>query len=174
MLITAVEGFLVRRRVALGALGVLAALVLAHPTWPRLAFGFAVACLGETLRFWAAGHLEKNREVTTSGPYRLTRHPLYNGSGIIAIGVMFAAHNFVVSTLVLIYIVTTVPAAIRAEETHLRSVFGDLYDRYARAEAPGVERTFSFERAMRNKEYRAVVGVLAGFGILALRLLLNL
>ena len=174
MLIGAVEGFLVRRRVALGAAGVLTALVFAQPTWPRLAFGFAVACLGEGLRFWAAGHLEKNSEVTTSGPYRWTRHPLYNGSGIIAIGVMIAAHNFAVTFLVLAYVLTTVPAAIRAEETHLRSTFGDLYDRYTRAEAPGVERTFSFERAMRNKEYRAVLGVLAGFGILALRLLLNL
>jgi hypothetical protein len=63
---------------------------------------------------------------------------------------------------------------MRAEEAHLRSTFGDLYDRYTRAEAPGVERTFSFERAMRNKEYRAVLGVLAGFGLLALKLRLNL
>jgi hypothetical protein len=169
-----IAGFLVRRRVALGGVGVLVALVLAQPTRPRLAIGFAVACLGEALRFWAAGHLEKNREVTTSGPYRWTRHPLYNGSGIIAMGVMLAAHNFFVTMLVLVYILTTVPAAMRAEETHLRSVFGDLYDRYARAEAPGVERTFSFERAMRNKEYRAVLGVAVGFGILALKLLLHL
>jgi protein-S-isoprenylcysteine O-methyltransferase Ste14 len=172
--ITDIENFLVRRRVALGGAAVLTALVFAQPTWQRLAFGFAVACLGEALRFWAAGHLEKNSEVTTSGPYRWTRHPLYNGSGIIAMGVMFAAHNVAVTLLVLTYILTTVPAAIRAEETHLRSVFGDLYDRYTRAEAPGVERTFSFERAMRNKEYRAVVGVLVGFGVLALRLLLHL
>ena len=172
--ISDIERFLVRRRVALGAVGVLTALVFAQPTWPRVAFGFAVACLGEGLRVWAAGHLEKNSEVTTSGPYRWMRHPLYNGSAMIAMGVMFASDNFAVSILVLVYILTTVPAAIRAEETHLRSTFGDLYDRYTRAEAPGVERTFSFERAMRNKEYRAVLGVLAGFGILALRLLLNL
>ena len=76
--------------------------------------------------------------------------------------------------LALAYILTTVPAAMRAEEAHLRSAFGDLYDRYSRAEAPGVERAFSFERAMRNKEYRAVLGVIAGFGILALKLLLDL
>jgi hypothetical protein len=87
---------------------------------------------------------------------------------------MFAADNFAVTVLVMVYIITTVPAAIRSEETHLRSTFGDLYDRYTRAEAPGVERTFSFERAMRNKEYRAVLGVLAGFGLLALKLRLNL
>ena len=44
-------------------------------------------CVGEALRIWAAGHLEKGREVTASGPYRLTRHPLYLGSSIIASGV---------------------------------------------------------------------------------------
>jgi protein-S-isoprenylcysteine O-methyltransferase Ste14 len=165
---------LARWRVPLGWVAGIAALVLAAPTWTRLAVGFAVACVGEGLRVWAAGHLEKNREVTTSGPYRLTRHPLYNGSGIIALGVMFAADHFVVTVLVLVYILTTVPAAVRSEEAHLRSTFGDLYDRYTRADAPGVERTFSFERAMRNKEYRAVLGVLAGFGLLALKLRLNL
>jgi protein-S-isoprenylcysteine O-methyltransferase Ste14 len=165
---------LARWRVPLGWLAGIAALVLAEPTWTRLAFGFAVACVGEVLRVWAAGHLEKNREVTTSGPYRFTRHPLYNGSGIIALGVMFAADHFFVTVLVLFYVLTTVPAAVRSEEAHLRSTFGDLYDRYTRADAPGVERTFSFERAMRNKEYRAVLGVLAGFGLLALKLRLNL
>jgi hypothetical protein len=165
-----VKGFLARRRVALGGAAALIALVFSTPTWPRWALGFAVALVGEGLRVWAAGHLEKNREVTTSGPYRYMRHPLYNGSSLIAIGVMLAANNFFVSLLTVVYITTTVPAAIQAEEAHLRSVFGDLYDRYTRAEAPGVERTFSVERAMRNKEYRAVLGVLAGFGLLALRL----
>jgi protein-S-isoprenylcysteine O-methyltransferase Ste14 len=169
-----IAGFLARRRVALGALAVLVTLVLARPTWTRLAIGFAVACVGEALRVWAAGHLEKNREVTTSGPYRWMKHPLYNGSSIIAIGVMVAAHNFFVSLLVPVYIMVTVPAAIWTEEAHLRSTFGDLYDRYARDEAPGVARRFSLERAMRNKEYRAVSGVALGFGILALRLLIPL
>jgi protein-S-isoprenylcysteine O-methyltransferase Ste14 len=169
-----IAGFLVRRRVALGGAAVLTALVFGAPTWPRWAVGLAVALVGEGLRVWAAGHLEKNREVTMSGPYRYMRHPLYNGSALIAIGAMIAAHNFVVNMLALVYIMTTVPAAIRSEEAHLRSTFGDLYDRYTRAEAPGVERAFSVERAMRNKEYRAFLGVLAGFGLLALKIRLNL
>lgn len=172
--ITAVEKFLVRRRVALGGLAVLVAIVFGDPTWVRWSVGLAIAVAGEALRVWAAGHLEKNSEVTTSGPYRYMRHPLYSGSAIITIGAMLAAHNFVVNLLALAYILTTVPAAMRAEEAHLRSVFGDLYDRYTRAEAPGVERAFSFERVMRNKEYRAILGVLVGFGILALKLLLDL
>jgi protein-S-isoprenylcysteine O-methyltransferase Ste14 len=172
--ITAIENFLVRRRVALGGLAVLVAIVFGDPTWTRWSIGFAIAVVGEGLRVWAAGHLEKNSEVTTSGPYRYMRHPLYSGTAIIAIGAMTAAHNFAVNLLALTYIMTTVPAAMRAEEAHLRSVFGDLYDRYTKAEAPGVDRTFSFERAMRNKEYRAVLGVLAGFGILALKVSLDL
>ena len=58
-----------------------AALVLAQPTWPFWRVGPAVALAGEVLRVWAAGHLEKSREVTSSGPYRFTRHPLYVGLG---------------------------------------------------------------------------------------------
>jgi len=49
-------------------------------------FCVVVAACGELLRLWAAGHLEKSREVTTSGPYRFTRHPLYMGSTLIGIG----------------------------------------------------------------------------------------
>ena len=174
MRLSDIEGFLVRRRVALGAVAVVIALVFGEPTWPRWAVGLALALVGEGLRVWAAGHLEKNREVTTSGPYRYMRHPLYNGSSLIALGVMIASDNFVVSLLVLTYILTTIPASIRAEEMHLRSTFGDLYDRYTKAEAPGVERPFSFERVMRNKEYRAVAGLAAGFALLALKVRLLL
>ena len=42
--------------------------------------GGAIAC-GRAKRcgFWAAGHLHKSREVTSSGPYRWLAHPLYVG-----------------------------------------------------------------------------------------------
>ena len=36
-----------------------------------IAAGMAMAVAGEALRVWAAGHLNKSREVTASGPYRL-------------------------------------------------------------------------------------------------------
>ena len=53
------------------------------PTLMSLATGGAIALAGEAVRVWAAGHVEKSREVTRSGPYRWTRHPLYLGSSII-------------------------------------------------------------------------------------------
>ena len=51
------------------ALGLSRALVLwlAQPTWRSLALGAVVAVIGEAIRIWAAGHVEKSREVTTLG-----------------------------------------------------------------------------------------------------------
>ena len=166
--------FLARRRVALGGLMAIVALVLARPTWSSWYMGLAVAVIGEGIRVWAAGHLEKSREVTTSGPYRWMRHPLYVGSSILTVGIVIAAKSYFLGGLAALYLSTTIPAAIRSEEAFLRQTFGDAYDRYARAETGGVARHFSLERAVRNKEYRAVLGVLAGFALLALRLTVHL
>jgi protein-S-isoprenylcysteine O-methyltransferase Ste14 len=89
-----------RRRVPLGfAFGALVVL-LARPTSRSLMIGGAVALVGEACRIWAAGHLEKGLEVTRSGPYRLTRHPLYMGSAIIAAGVAIAAARKSVATVI--------------------------------------------------------------------------
>lgn len=169
-----VVGFLARRRVALGGATAIAALLLAHPTYHSWHVGIVVAIIGEGIRVWAAGHLEKSREVTTSGPYRWMRHPLYVGSSVLALGIVIAARSYVLAALAVLYLGATMTAAIRSEEAFLRRTFGDAYDRYARAEHEGVARRFSLERAMRNKEYRAVLGTVAGFALLALRVRLNL
>jgi protein-S-isoprenylcysteine O-methyltransferase Ste14 len=164
--------FLVRRRVALGFVTAVATAILATPTWGTWLAGLVVAGIGEGLRIWAAGHLEKSREVTQSGPYRWTRHPLYLGSAIMALGIVIASRSVVVALLAAVYVAATIPAAIRAEEAFLRRAFGDAYDRYRDARATAVTRRFSFERARRNREYRAVSGLFAGFALLALKILL--
>jgi protein-S-isoprenylcysteine O-methyltransferase Ste14 len=165
-------GALVRRRVALGFVAGVVVLVFADPMWPWWRVGLLVAVAGECVRVWAAGHLEKSREVTRSGPYRLTRHPLYVGSGVIAIGAAIASRSSVVALIAAIYVATTIPAAIRAEERFLRHTFGDAYDLYRQSQSPAMERRFSFERAWRNREYRAIAGLIAGFALLALKILL--
>lgn len=167
-----VAASLARRRVAFGFLTAAAVFVLATPTWASWRAGLLVAIAGEALRFWAAGHLEKSREVTSSGPYRLTRHPLYLGSSVIALGAVMAAHSLVVALLAAIYMLATIAAAVRTEEAFLRRTFGEAYDRYQRSAAPAADRRFSFARAMRNREHRAVLGLAGGFALLALRVLL--
>ena len=166
--------FLARRRVALGLVAAVLALVLASPTWESWRIGLMIAAIGEAVRVWAAGHLEKGREVTRSGPYRWTRHPLYVGSCIVAAGVAVAARSTMVALLIAIYMVTTITAAVRTEEAFLRRTFGDTYDRYVESRAEPMARPFSLARALKNREYRAISGIAAGFAILALKVLVSL
>jgi protein-S-isoprenylcysteine O-methyltransferase Ste14 len=160
---------LARWRVPLGFVTAALTLALASPTRRSCALGFALAAAGELIRIWAAGHLEKSREVTRSGPYVHMRHPLYVGSSVIAAGIVIAANSVVVAIMAAAYMAATIVAAVRTEEAFLRKTFGDTYDRYSSSTAAPMRRRFSLERAIRNREYRAVIGLLAGFALLALR-----
>ena len=162
---------LARRRVPLGFAAAVAALVLAQPTWGAWRAGLLIAVAGESLRLWAAGHLEKGREITRSGPYRFLSHPLYVGSVAIAIGVVVASRSIAVAVVVASYMGLTIAAAIRFEEAELRQAFGSTYDDYRASRGEPVARRFSLQRALRNREYRAVGGLIVGFALLALRLL---
>ena len=159
--------WLARRRVALGFIAGLAAIWLSQPTPRTLLIGAIVAVLGEAMRVWAAGHLEKGREVTVSGPYRLTRHPLYMGSTIIGIGLAIASASVIVAVLAAAYLAVTLTAAIATEEAHLTAKFGDAYPEYRDGRAAGVSRRFSVARAMRNREYRAMIGLAAVLALLS-------
>lgn len=148
-----------RYRVRLGFPSAVAALWLAQPTRRSLFAGALVAGAGEALRIWAAGHLEKGREVTASGPYRLTRHPLYLGSTIVGIGFAIAAANVWAGAVVIGYLAVTLTAAMRGEEAHLTQKFGAAYPDYREGRAPVGRRRFSPARVMMNREYRAVAGL---------------
>jgi protein-S-isoprenylcysteine O-methyltransferase Ste14 len=165
----AVTHWLARRRVPLGLVVAIVTLFIAQPTWVTWRVGLTIAALGEAVRIWAAGHLEKSREVTRSGPYRWSRHPLYAGSTIMALGIVIASRSLIVAMLATIYMATTLTAAIRSEEAFLTRAFGDAYDQYRESRATPMERRFSLARAMRNREYRAAAGLAAGFALLALK-----
>lgn len=154
-----------RLRVPLGFLFGIIVLWLSQPTPRTLLAGGLIAVVGELIRIWAAGHLEKGREVTSSGPYSFTRHPLYLGSSLIGVGLAIASGSWIVAAIVLGYLAVTLTAAIRTEEAHLTEKFGDAYPAY-RAGRMSVARPFSFDRAMRNREYRAAIGIAVVFVLL--------
>lgn len=154
--------FLVRYRVALGFACAVAAFALARPTPMSLTIGLAVAVAGEALRVWAAGHLEKGREITTSGPYRFVRHPLYLGSAIMGVGFMVAARDLVVTLLVSAYLLLTLTAAIRSEEALLDDRFQGRYSAWRGGAVAASGRRFSLDRVFANREYRALLGLAAG------------
>jgi protein-S-isoprenylcysteine O-methyltransferase Ste14 len=160
-----------RYRVRLGFPAAALALWLARPTSRSLIAGAVLAVLGEGLRIWAAGHLEKGREVTVSGPYRFTRHPLYVGSTLIGVGLAIASASLAVAALVFLYLALTLTSAVRSEERHLTEKFGQAYPAYREGRAPEVARRFSVARAMANREYRAMLGLVLSLALLAWKLL---
>ncbi|MDP6579513.1 MAG: isoprenylcysteine carboxylmethyltransferase family protein [Vicinamibacterales bacterium] len=160
-----------RLRVTAGFCVAAAAFWLARPSWVSLGVGAAVALVGEALRVWAAGHLEKGSEVTSSGPYRWMRHPLYVGSSLLGAGFAAASRHSVVATIVVAYLAVSLLVAARLEEATLRAKFGDAYDRYVHGAADSSPRPFSAVRVRRNGEVQAVVGVVAALAILGLKVL---
>jgi protein-S-isoprenylcysteine O-methyltransferase Ste14 len=168
------NAMIARWRVTLGFAFAALVLWLAQPTPQSLIAGSIVAVLGEALRIWAAGHVEKSREITRSGPYRWTRHPLYVGSCVIGAGVAIASADSVVSALVFTYLGVTLTAAARAEEAHLREKFGDAYDAYAGNAAPPMVRSFSVARALANREHHALAGLVVALALLALKVGLSI
>jgi hypothetical protein len=163
-----------RVRVPLGFGCGVAALWMAHPKWAWLAVGSALAVVGEAIRVWAAGHLEKGTEVTCSGPYRFVGHPLYLGSAVIGAGVAVASHNLIVVAIAVLYMGITFGAAIRSEEAELRAKFGPGAAGRARPGAGDPRRRFSLARAVRNREDRAALGMAAAIIFLSLKTWLRL
>ena len=82
-----------RIRVPLGFLFAIFYFYVAHPTWASIAAGLALAAPGVLIRALASGHIHKNEQLTTSGPYAYTRNPLYLGSFIIALGFAVASRS---------------------------------------------------------------------------------
>lgn len=157
--------------------------VLARPNRQSIPVGAVVAILGLLVRGLAAGHLKKDRELATSGPYAVTRNPLYFGSALLAAGFIFAGRSWPAGILVGAYFGLFYYFVMRNEEEDLLRRFGPTFDRYA-AQVPlffpgspkrkrivaaePVER-FSLAQYRRNRECRALLGTIAGLGLVWLR-----
>lgn len=154
----------------------IAALVfLAKPTPLGVTLGFVVAALGEAVRFWAAGHLLKTKELITSGPYRYTRNPLYFGRLLIFTGLCVMAQmpwgaNWIVLLLgYAIFFGYYMPRKERVEPARLKAEHGAAFERYFEA-VPALFPTlrpydqpsaggWSSDRMLRNREHWMVVGI---------------
>jgi protein-S-isoprenylcysteine O-methyltransferase Ste14 len=160
-----------RLRVPSGFLIVVVFAWLSRPTPESLALGVPVSALGLALRAWAAGCLSKNRQLATGGPYAYTRNPLYIGTLLVAIGLVIAARNVYLGVLfALVFLLVYLPV-IQLEEQHLRRLFPE-YSAYAR-EVPALfprltpyprksSNPFSGAQYLRNQEYQATAGFVAG------------
>lgn len=171
---------LARWRVPVGYPVALACFWLAEPTPRSLVTGAAVAVVGLLIRAAAAGHLRKGEQLATTGPYAWTRNPLYFGSAFLAAGFAIAAWSAWVVLLVGGYFLAFYPAVMRREEHDLRRRFGPDFEAYAarvplffpRLRAPEEEAAgeFSWKVYLRNREYRAALGLAVVILLLWLRM----
>jgi protein-S-isoprenylcysteine O-methyltransferase Ste14 len=171
-----------RWRVPLGFVLGAAYLVFSQPTVTLLATGGGITLLGLALRAFSAGCLEKNLALTTGGPYRYTRNPLYLGSFFIGLGFALAGGSWTMGLVFLVFFLMIYWPVMRREERFLRAKFGDLYGRYAEkvpfffptghsVPDPGVK--FRWDQYRRNHEYEAALGYLAAMFFLLVKMKLR-
>src|ERR1700730_6169676 len=119
-----------RSRVPLGFLFAVAYLWFAHPTWVSVMTGGLVVVIGLGIRAAASGHIRKNAQLATTGPYAYTRNPLYLGSIVMAMGFVLAARGMWIGVAALAMFLFIYVPVIQAEEAYLRSAFPE-YEEYS-------------------------------------------
>lgn len=165
-------------RVAAGFVLVIAFLYFADPTTKSLSIGASIAFGGLLLRAWAAGHLEKNRQLAVSGPYGYLRNPLYLGTMIVAAGFVIAARRWELGLIFALVFGGVYLPVIELEEQHLRKLFPSYADYASRVplliprwRRPGNPRRFAWRLYLVNQEYQAALGFAVGLAALLWKLL---
>jgi protein-S-isoprenylcysteine O-methyltransferase Ste14 len=167
------SGIVINRKIRLrvGFLFAIAYLVFARPTSGTLLLGLPVAFAGLLVRAWAAGHIVKNEQLTTTGPYAHTRNPLYFGSFLLAAGFALAAHWSLLLVVIALFVFIYGPT-IEQERVDISGRFPEAwadYEAHVPAFAPRLTpwrgqtdaESFSFSRYMRQREWQAGLAFVA-------------
>ena len=134
--------------VALVVLDVLVPIRLPPGARGRRSVGVVLVLVGTAVNLWAvaerrratlgAFRLEEPEGLVTSGPYALTRHPMYVGWSVVHLGVGLVRNSG--------WVFVTLPAAVAAEhrvtvreDEELARAFGEDFDRYRRRRPTIVE-----------------------------------
>ncbi len=166
-----------RIRVPAGLAFGLVLFVFAQPRPDLFWIGMPVAALGACIRLWASGHLDKWRGLARTGPYRLTRNPLYLGSFLAGLGFTVAAGEIWLLVAYLVLFAGIYWPVMLREEGELLSHYGGDYAAYAASvprffpfwfPVPAMAETektsrFRWQLFLRNREYRFLISaVVAG------------
>jgi protein-S-isoprenylcysteine O-methyltransferase Ste14 len=172
-----------RWRVPLGFLCGALFFLFSRPRPLSLAIGGAIALPGLSLRAWATGHLRKNDALATTGPYAYTRNPLYLGSFLLGVGFTVASGRWFLGIVFAALFLGIYVPVMRVESATLAELFGDSYQRYVRAVplflprlSPyrnGAKDIVRFDAGLyrRYREYRAAIGLIVAWALLALKAL---
>ena len=169
----AISGWLkfkkMRLLLAWGSIPVL--LYCSHMNARSFQWGTVLILIGELIRFWALGFVEKKgRKLALSGPYAFVRNPLYVGNFFLGLGVAVIVWNWIVLVLFLAGFFGIYTGTIRSEEKHLREMFGKPYEDYCKNVPSFLPRLTPYEtsdqdiflwsRIVKHHEYITVAGIL--------------
>ncbi|HEY3297091.1 MAG TPA: isoprenylcysteine carboxylmethyltransferase family protein [Armatimonadota bacterium] len=143
---------------------VIALLTIVFAHRPPIYWGLILIAAGMAVRFWAAGHIQKNDEVSKTGPYAFTRNPLYLGTFLGALGACVLGHEFILMAVMVITFALFYGSTIASEEEYLSSHYGDDYTEYKKHVPVFLPRltpyktdsqsTYSWARALKNREHK--------------------
>jgi protein-S-isoprenylcysteine O-methyltransferase Ste14 len=139
--------------------------------------GAVITIAGEWLRLWAAGHLRKNKQLTTTGPYSYVKNPLYIGTLLITLGYSAMAMNVWIMVAGFVwFFIYYAPYKKKQESEKLVGSFGDawkVYDAAVPDYFPRLtpypdrgENRWSWDVVKENSEHETAAAVLAGFAVM--------
>lgn len=147
-------------RQAIGILLIAVYSVWAAPRPGLFWYGAVIAVIGILFRLWASGFVMKNKELATTGPYSLVRHPLYTGNIIMLAGYCLANGQVWPWLVGAFFLWFWYPPAISYEDKKLEGIFGDAWREWSanipalipRSLAPksGDGSSWSFAKSLRQ------------------------
>lgn len=151
-----------------------------HPSNPlaiwqwNSGIGLALILAGLGIRSWSAGTLIKVQELITSGPYALSRNPLYVGSFLMMYGFALIMSDwlsiaFIAGPMSVLYYFQ-----VLNEEKYLFALHPEQWQSYIKRTSRFIPFKFnsnwrngwSLSQWLHNREYQAIVGAAVGiFGL---------
>ena len=167
------------RTVAAGVVGIVVFFLakdrMLAPSW--FVSGAVITLLGEWLRLWAAGHLRKNKQLTTTGPYSYVKNPLYIGTLLITVGYSAMAMNYWIMIAGFVwFFIYYAPYKKKQENEKLVGSFGAAWTEFDKAVPDYLPRLtpypgrgtnrWNWAVVKENSEHETAAAVLVGFAVM--------
>jgi protein-S-isoprenylcysteine O-methyltransferase Ste14 len=172
--------FVEKNRVKFSVLITMIIIIISRPNYWSIAGGFLVSILGNLLRLWSSGYIKKEKVLASTGPYSLTRNPLYLGNFIIGAGFCLASWQILsIPIFILFFLLFYIPL-IKNEERRMEEIFKEEYLDYKKKVPvffPNLKKFpkkdgFSIKNVIENKEWRGIISTLLFYFALSLKVIL--
>ncbi|MDQ6986413.1 MAG: isoprenylcysteine carboxylmethyltransferase family protein [Mariprofundaceae bacterium] len=172
-----IEAWFASHRIVATAPVALLLVVLADPTPLLLIIGGTLVVLGEAGRMWSSGHIDKNQQLATAGPYAHTRNPLYVANLLLLVGFCVMSGHAWVTALALLAFAMIYRPVIRHEAQHMDKLFGEDYRQWSidvplffprLTPAKNTVGSFSWALVIQHREHKNAAAFLLGIAIFCL------